>query len=88
MTPSSKSKELFYTFYELTPLDASINDTVEEASHKIMRDRHIAKLCALACVDEIMKSNAIFNDIKLEDGRVCTSDFFWREVKAEIRKIE
>ena len=89
MTPKEKAKELFDKFYDVTPLDANINDSVKEANNKILADRNIAKQCALICVDEILKP------MKYNDGFNYTTQHlnpqlkkYWQEVKQEIELLK
>lgn len=89
MEEKEKAVELFDKFYDLTPLDVSTNDTVSQANNKILKDRAIAKQCALICVDEILEATKI----KQHTMSRSTIQFkwvyseFWQKVKTEIEKL-
>lgn len=45
---------IFGGFYDITPLSAEINDSIELGDKKIMADRMVAKKCAILCVDKVL----------------------------------
>jgi len=75
-----EAERLFELFYEVTPLDASVYDTQEEADSKIIKDRKLAKQCALICLDEIQKVVE-----RQEDEHPNENFYYWYEVKQYIK---
>lgn len=87
LEPKEKAKELVDKFLEITPLDASLEDTIEIANEKILKDRMLAKQCALICVDEILKSGCTLPSIKTYYGDNEEASKYWLKVKQEIQKL-
>ena len=71
MTEKEQSKELVGRFLNIVPCND--NELSEDDMHK--EQLHIAKQCALICVDEILEECL---DIK---------ESFWKKVKQEINKL-
>ena len=75
MTPKEKANELVEKFY------------LELRQHSFNYDEETSKQCALICVDEIQKTDALLNesDAQCIEGYEDTIRIeFWEEVKQEI----
>ncbi len=84
MTPKEKAAELYDVFNSITPLDARLTDTVEDANRKCLADIKLTKQCALICVEEILKN--IPEEVMSYKPFMMNSDYL-QEVKEEINKL-
>ena len=82
MTAKEKAAELYDVFNSITPLDARLTDTVEDANRKCLADIKLTKQCALICLDEIIKVLSLDNVDSTE--KIWN---YWREVEQEINKL-
>jgi hypothetical protein len=86
MTPKEKARELLDKFLDITPVDYSHDDTVEQTNQKAIADFKLCKQCALIAMEEAEKSEY---NVLTKFGFVApnyTSDY-WQSVKSEIEKL-
>ena len=72
-----KAKELIEFFSSIIPIEASINDTAEEAIRKMRNDWIATKKCATKVCDEVL------SDMGSDRGYE-----FWADVKQAIQDYE
>ena len=88
MKPEEKAKELVDKFLKKTPVKDFTKLTVEESGNELLRDLHVAKQCALICVEEILKSNPTesYSDPFIGISTHCEKSY-WKKVKQQIQKL-
>ena len=82
MTAKDKAIELVGRFLNIVPCND--NELSEDDMHK--EQLHIAKQCALICVDEMINTGVNQDYIK-QDGYMLSLVEFYTEVKQEINKL-
>lgn len=85
--PKDTADEIFESYYDVTPLNASFLDTAKQANEKILNDRKLVKECSLICIDEIIKAgNDVISDL-MDGYKDQEFNDYWQEVKNEIEKL-
>lgn len=82
-----KAKELIDYFSSIIPIEASFNDTADEAIRKMRNDWIATKQCAIKVCDEIIDNNNAV-PMAMFTMYLINNTLFYKQVKKEIENYE
>ena len=60
LSARKQAKKMFDSYYDITPLDTSLNDSVKAADSKILKDIEVARRYALMNVDILIEEHNLY----------------------------